>query len=73
MATYYSFNLEYSSKAKQVLEFLQEKLIHDQLPANRKVTRSYELYRAIDCLEHKVGVVCEDKDEDATQLECDIE
>lgn len=73
LAVYYCFNLEYNSKVKPALEFLQEKLLRDRLPANRKVTRSYEqLYRALDCIENKMAV--EDNkgedDEDATQIEC---
>ena len=68
LAVYYSFDLAYNPKVKAVLEFIQEKLLHDRLPANKKVTRAYEqLYRALDCIENK-----REDDEDATQVSCEF-
>ena len=57
LAVHYSFDLEFNCRVKPALEFLQEKLLRDYLPANRKVTRSYkQLYRALDCIENKMAV-----------------
>ena len=73
MAVYYSFDLAYNSKVKPALEFLQEKLLHDRLPGNRRVTTAYEqLYRALDCIENKMAPDEErEDDEDATQIDCE--
>ncbi len=74
LAVYYTYNLQYNPIAQEVLEFLQEKLLADPLPVNRKTSKSYDqLYRAIDCLERKMEAeeMPDSEDEDATQIECE--
>ena len=75
LAVHYSYNLEYNPQVRQVLEFLQEKLLADHLPNSRKTTKCYDqLYRAIDCIESKQEVESNNSDdEDCTQLKCEYD
>ena len=56
---WYSLHLWISIQPSHpVLEFLQEKLISDQLPSSKKMSTAYcNLFRAVDCLEQKL---CDD-------------
>ena len=76
LAVYYSYDLQYNPHAQQVLEFLQEKLLGDILPSERKPTAAYSnLLRAIDFIEQKLSEESaepEDIHNDNTQGVCEF-
>lgn len=52
LAIHYTFELTYNPSTQQVLEFLQEKLIGDRLPAKKKTSTAYSnIFRAVNCIE----------------------
>ena len=79
LAIHYTHELQYNPLVQQPLEFLQEKLLGDQLPTSRKISVAYSsLFRAIDCIEQKIvedsctALEKEDDDEDSTQAFCEF-
>lgn len=56
LAISYTYNLAYNPMTQQVLEFLQEKVVGDCLPASRKISTAFSnLSRAISCIEQKMA------------------
>lgn len=53
MAIYYTYDLEYNSSVKQVLHFLQEKVIQHPLSKTKATTAYTNLYRAVSCIEQR--------------------
>lgn len=55
LGIHYTYSFSYNPLTQQVLEFLQEKLLGDQLPPDKKITSAYSnLFRAVDCIEEKM-------------------
>lgn len=55
LSIHFAYDLAYNPACKQVLEFLQEKLLGARLDSSRKTTTSYSnLYRAVNCIEQKL-------------------
>ena len=82
LATHYTYEFAYNPLVQQALEFLQEKLLGDGLPASRKTSVAYSsLFRAIDCIEQKITEGIEkdseietaDMSEDSTQAFCEFD
>ena len=67
-------DLAYNSKVKTALEFLQEKLLHDHLPAHIiKLGLMNSFTKTLDCLENKmVSDEEREDDEDAAQIDCEF-
>ena len=54
MAIYYTYDLDYHSPVKQVLHFVQEKVIQHPLSTKTRPTTAYtNLYRAVNCIEQR--------------------
>ncbi len=54
MAIYYTYDLDYHSSVKQVLQFLQEKVIQHPLSTKLRPSTTYtNLYRAVNCIEQQ--------------------
>lgn len=67
-AVHYVYKWEFNSGIKEVLEFVQEKLLQDPLPRQKQSIAYYtNLYRVVSCFE--VEIEKEELDDlDATQL-----
>ena len=64
MAVHYMYDFAYNPWTQQVLEFLQEKLLGDCLPASRKPSAAYSrLFRALYCIQQKITDGAEADDE----------
>ena len=74
LAVHYVYNWQFNTQSKEVMEFLQEKLLLDPLP--KKPTVAYSnLYRAIGLIESKLPNQDDSQDtedEDSTQPIWDI-
>ena len=66
----HAFNVEYNSEIKEVMEFLQEKLL-GLVEGKKRSTAFTNLFRSITCLQEQVILTGHDSDadSDATQLE----
>ena len=54
LSIHFTYDLAYYPASRQVLEFLQEKLLGARLDSSRKTTTAYSnLYRAVSCIEQK--------------------
>ena len=77
MAVHYTYDFAYNPLVQQALEFLQEKLLGDQLPKSRKISVAYSsLFRAIDCIEQKLvkdSANNDDSDPEYTQALCELD
>lgn len=71
----------YNPLIQQALEFLQEKLLGDGLPASKKTSVAYSsLFHAINCIEQKIAEGIEkesqgdttDMSEDSTPAPCEF-
>ncbi len=79
LAIHYAYNLQYNPIILQVMEFLQEKIVGDCLPSNKRLSVAFtNLSRAIGCIEQKLcenygnsEEESEDLSVDATQAYCD--
>ena len=82
LAISFSYSFSYNPSIQQILEFMQEMVVGDSLPASRKVSTSYSNFcRAINCIKRKMAVeepevhVSEEEgmeDSDNTQEFCDF-
>ena len=76
IAVHYVYKWEFNSGVKEVLEFVQEKLLQDPLPRQKQSIAYTNLYRVVSCFEIEIEKeVVDDHDLDATQLpvpECEV-
>lgn len=67
LAVHYVYKWEFNSSVKEVLEFIQDKLLQDPLPKQKQSIAYANLFRLVSCFEIEIKKELED-DWDATQL-----
>ena len=54
LAVHYLFRWEFNSSVKEVLEFIQEKLLQDPLPKQKQSIAYTNLFRVVSCFEVEI-------------------
>ena len=77
LSIHFVYNIEYNPVVREVLEFLQEKLLCVPFPSGKKTSVSYcNLYRSLNCIEDKISSESHDDDtitdDEQTQAFCEL-
>ena len=63
LSIHFVYNIEYNPVVREVLEFLQEKLLCVPLPSGKKTSVSYcNLFPSLNCIEDKISSESHDDD-----------